>query len=102
MRYMLTGKNDASSEAGKLPSMESVEKLGKYSDGFVQTGKLIDGAGLLGSRARTRLIFRNGESTVKRGPYSGDQELLHAMLLMFVRLIRATERSRTLLEVPTE
>ena len=87
MRYMLIGKNDANTEAGKLPSMESGESLGAYSDGFVQTGKLIDGAGLLGSRARTRLVFRNGQSTLKRGPYSGDQELPHAMLLLEVSVL---------------
>lgn len=84
MRYLVSGKSDANNEAGKLPSKESVEKVGEFSGGFFQAGKLLDGAGLLGSKRRTRLVFRNGQATVKRGPYSGEHELPHALLLIQV------------------
>jgi hypothetical protein len=84
MRYMIMHKNDANTEAGNPPSMEIVEKMGAFTGGYIQSGKLIDGAGLLGSKARTRLVFRNGRSTVKRGPYGGEHELPHAMLLLEV------------------
>jgi hypothetical protein len=84
MRFMIMHKNDANTEAGKPPSKEIIEKMGAFIGGYSQSGKFIDGAGLLGSTARTRLVFRNGQSTVKRGPYSGSQELPHAMLLLEV------------------
>jgi hypothetical protein len=84
MRYMIMHKNDQNSEAGKPPSMEIVEKMGAFVGGYAQAGKLVDGAGLLGSKARTRLVFRNGQPTVTRGPYSGERELPHAMLLLEV------------------
>ena len=84
MRYMIMHKNDANTEAGNPPSMEIIEKMGAFIGGYAQTGKLIDGAGLQGSKTRTRLVFRQGASTVKRGPYAGEQEFPHAMLLLEV------------------
>ncbi|MEO8336840.1 MAG: YciI family protein [bacterium] len=87
MRYMIMHKNDANTEAGKPPSMEIVEKMGAFIGGYARTGQLIDGAGLLGSKARTRLVVRDGRATVQRGPYSGEQELPHAMLLLEVAVL---------------
>ncbi|MEP6766195.1 MAG: YciI family protein [Gemmatimonadaceae bacterium] len=84
MRYMIMHKNDANTEAGNPPPMELVEKMGAFIGGYAQSGKLVDGAGLGGSKTRTRLVFRNGQATVKRGPYSGEHELPHAMLLLKV------------------
>ncbi|MEP6781042.1 MAG: YciI family protein, partial [Gemmatimonadaceae bacterium] len=55
--------------------------------GYAQSGKLIDGAGLGGSKTRTRLVFRNGQATVTPGPYPGERELPHAMLLLKVPLL---------------
>src|SRR3954468_5472861 len=80
-------KNDAKTEAGQRPSMELVEKMGAFVTGYAESGKFIDGAGLLGSKARTRLVFRNGQSTANRGPYSGERELPHAMLLLEVAVL---------------
>ncbi|MEO7999307.1 MAG: hypothetical protein ABI852_17790, partial [Gemmatimonadaceae bacterium] len=82
MRYMMMHKNDANTEAGNPPPMEVVQKMGAFVGGYAQSGKLVDGAGLRGSQSRTRLVFRNGQASVKRGPYSGEQELPHAMLLL--------------------
>jgi hypothetical protein len=89
MRFMIMHKNDPHTEAGEKPPMELVHKMGEFIGGFVKTGRLIDGAGLGRSATRTRLTFRDGQCTVKHGPYRGEQELPAATLLLKVRSIRA-------------
>jgi hypothetical protein len=84
MRFMIMHKNDASSEAGLPPSMELVHKMGEFIGGHAQAGRLVDGAGLGASQTRTRLVFRGGQCTTKRGPYPGEHELPAATLLLKV------------------
>ena len=85
MRFMIMHKNDANTEAGIPPPMELVHKMGAFIGEYAQTGRFIDGAGLSGSKTRTRLIFRGGACTAKQGPYSGEHELPAATLLLKVR-----------------
>jgi hypothetical protein len=85
MRFMMMHKNDAETEAGKLPPRELVDKMGEFIGEFAQTGRLIDGAGLGASKTRTRLVFRNGKCTTKHGPYKGEHELPAATLLLKVK-----------------
>jgi hypothetical protein len=85
MRYMMMHKNDAQSEAGVLPSRELIEEMGAFIGEHAKAGRLLDGAGLPGSKARTRLRFTDGKSTVRHGPYRGEHELPAAMLLLKVR-----------------
>jgi hypothetical protein len=85
MRFMIMHKNDSRTEAGEKPSMELVAKMGEFIGGYAKSGRLVDGAGLHGSKARTRLVFREGRSTVKHGPYQGERELPAATLQLKVR-----------------
>jgi hypothetical protein len=85
MRFMIMHKNDANTEAGNPPPMDVVNKMGAFIGGHAQAGKFIDGAGLAGSKTRTRLVFKNGQCTTKRGPYGGEHELPAATLLLKVR-----------------
>ncbi len=85
MRYMIMHKNDANTEAGNPPPMDVVTKMGAFVGGHAQAGRLVDGAGLGGSKTRTRLTFREGRATVKHGPYRGEHELPAATLLLKVR-----------------
>jgi hypothetical protein len=85
MRFMIMHKNDPDTEAGKLPPIELVHKMGEFIGEYVRAGKFVDGAGLGASKTRTRLVFRNGRSTVKPGPYGGEHELPAATLLLKVR-----------------
>lgn len=84
MRFMIMHKNDAATEAGIAPPRELVDRMGEFIGGHAQAGRLIDGAGLGGSKTRTRLVVRNGQCTAKRGPYSGAHELPAAVLLLKV------------------
>ena len=85
MRFMIMHKNDPQTEAGQPPPMELVTRMGAFVGEYAKTGRLIDGAGLSGSKTRTRLVFRGGRSTVKHGPYRGEHELPAATLLLKVR-----------------
>ena len=85
MRFMLMHKNDPHTEAGHPPPLELVHKVGEFIGEYARTGRLLDGAGLGASKTRTRLVFRDGRSTVKSGPYAGERELPAAMLLLKVR-----------------
>jgi hypothetical protein len=85
MQFMLMHKNDPQTEAGVQPPIELVHKMGAFMGEYAAAGKLIDGAGLGGSKTRTRLVFRGGQCTEKRGPYRGEHELPAATLLLKVR-----------------
>lgn len=85
MRFMLMHKHDPKTEAGEPPPMELVHKMGAFIGEHIQTGRFIDGAGLGASKTRTRLVFRDGQCTVKHGPYRGEHELPAATLLLKVR-----------------
>jgi hypothetical protein len=84
MRFMIMHKNDPNTEAGKPPPMEIVHEMGAFIGALAQAGRYIAGAGLGGSTTRTRLVFRNGQCTTKRGPYRGEHELPAATLLLKV------------------
>jgi hypothetical protein len=84
MRFMIMHKNDPNTEAGNPPPMEVVQKMPAFIGEYVRTGRFIDGAGLGGSKTRTRLVFRDGQCTARRGPYRGERELPAATLLLKV------------------
>jgi hypothetical protein len=85
MRFMIMHKNDPRSEAGHLPPMDLVQQMGAFIGEHIKAGRFIDGAGLGASKTRTRLVFRNGDCSAKRGPYAGSHELPAATLLLKVR-----------------
>ena len=85
MRFMIMHKNDANTEAGNPPPKEVVEKMPAFIGEHAKSGRFLDGAGLAGSKSRTRLLFRGGECSAKRGPYAGEHELPAATLLLKVR-----------------
>jgi hypothetical protein len=85
MRFMIMHKNDPQTEAGQKPPMELVTRMGTFIGDYAKTGRFVDGAGLSGSKTRVRLVFRDGRSTVKHGPYHGEHELPAATLQLKVR-----------------
>jgi len=84
MRFMMMHKNDPQTEAGKPPPMELVSKMGEFIGEHAKAGRFLDGAGLSGSKNRTRLTFRDGRCTAKHGPYRGEHELPASTLLLKV------------------
>src|SRR5262245_34470165 len=85
MRFIIMHKNDPKTEAGEPPPMELVHKMGAFIGEYAKSGRFVDGAGLSGSKNRTRLTFREGRATVKHGPYRGEHETPAAMLQLKVK-----------------
>jgi hypothetical protein len=65
--------------------MSLVHEMGAFIGEHAKAGRLVDGAGLNGSKTRTRLTFRDGRATVKHGPYAGEHELPANILLLKVK-----------------
>jgi hypothetical protein len=84
MRVLMMHKNDPKTEAGEPPPQEVLMKMGAFIGEHQQTGRFVDGAGLTGSKDRTRLVFESGHATVKHGPYRGEHELPAAMMQLKV------------------
>jgi hypothetical protein len=84
MRFMIMHKNDPQTEAGHVPPPELVAKMGEFIGEYAQSGRFIDGAGLSGSKHRTRLVFRGGRCTIQHGPYAGQRELPSSVLQLKV------------------
>jgi hypothetical protein len=75
MRFMIMHKNDPQTEAGQPPPPELVARMGEFIGEYAKQGRFVDGAGLGGSKHRTRLVFRGGRCTIRQGPYAGEHEL---------------------------
>jgi hypothetical protein len=84
MRFMIMHKNDPQTEAGQAPPPELVAKMGEFIGEYAQSGRFVDGAGLSGSKHRTRLVFRGGRCTIQHGPYAGQRELPSSVLQLKV------------------
>jgi hypothetical protein len=84
MRFMVMHRHDAHTEAGELPPPALIAEMGALIMEYAQSGRFLGGEGLGASRNRTRLTFRDGQCTVKHGPYKGEHELPAATLLIKV------------------
>jgi hypothetical protein len=82
MRFMVMHKVDAYMEAGGPPIPRIIQDMGDYVRRSIEAGVFEDGAGLLPSSRRVRLVFQGGERTLIRGPYAGSNELLASFALI--------------------
>ncbi|HEY5800093.1 MAG TPA: YciI family protein, partial [Burkholderiaceae bacterium] len=57
MRFMLIVKASPESEAGKMPSTEMLEAMGKFNEELVNAGVLLAGEGLHPSSRGARVHF---------------------------------------------
>src|SRR5262245_14434140 len=95
MRFMVMHKVDAKMEAGGPPDKEIIRGMGKLVGEGLKSGVFLDGAGLHRSAQRVRLRARGGETTARRGPYPGDNELLASFAMIKARsLDEAVEVAR--------
>ena len=76
MRVMVVVKATADSEAGRMPSTELLEAMGRYNDALTKAGVLLSGEGLKPSSAGRRVAFDGESRTVTDGPFSGTGELV--------------------------
>ncbi|PXX98311.1 YciI family protein [Halomonas sp. LBP4] len=85
MRFMVIVKASDDSEAGKLPSQELLEAMGKYNEELVNAGILLAGEGLQPSSKGARVRFSGDERIVIDGPFAETRELIAGYWLWQVK-----------------
>ena len=76
MRVVVFVKATEDSEAGRLPSTELLEAMGKYNEELVNAGIMIGGDGLKPSAQGKRVAFDGPSRTVIDGPFAETRELV--------------------------
>jgi hypothetical protein len=85
MRVMVIVKATPESEAGKLPSTELLEAMGRYNEELAKAGILLAGEGLQPSSKGARVRFKGAERSVVDGPFAETKELIAGFWLWDVR-----------------
>ena len=86
MKFMLILKASKDSEAGKMPSQESIDATVKYHQEQAKAGILLDAAGLYPSSRGARVRFAaDGKKTVTDGPFAETKELVGGYWLIQVK-----------------
>jgi hypothetical protein len=85
MRVMVMVKATEDSEAGKLPSTELLEAMGRYNEELVKAGIMLAGEGLKPTREGARVRFEGKDRTVVDGPFAETKELVAGYWLWQVR-----------------
>ncbi|WP_374581812.1 YciI family protein [Pseudoduganella sp.] len=85
MRFMLIIKATPESEAGKMPSTELLEAMGKFNEELVNAGVLLAGEGLHPSSRGARVHFSGNKRTVIDGPFAETKELIAGFWLIQVK-----------------
>lgn len=76
MRVMIIVKADENSEAGRLPTRELLEAMGKFNEELVKAGVMLAGEGLQPSSRGVRVKVAGPKRTVIDGPFSETKELI--------------------------
>ena len=76
MRFMVIVKASKDSEAGKMPSQELLEAMGKYNEELVKAGIMLAGEGLQPSSKGARVKFSGDKRIVTDGPFAETKELV--------------------------
>ena len=86
MRFMLILKANKDSEAGKMPSEESIAAMVKYNQEQAKAGILINAAGLYPSSRGARVrVATGGKKTVTDGPFTESKELVGGYWIIEVK-----------------
>ncbi|MBV9191971.1 MAG: YciI family protein [Betaproteobacteria bacterium] len=76
MRFMVMVKATQDSEAGKMPSRERLEEMGRFNEELAKAGILVAGEGLQPSSKGARVRFSGKKRTVVDGPFTETKELV--------------------------
>ena len=76
MRFMVIVKATKNSEAGKMPSQELLEAMGKYNEELAKAGIMLAGEGLQPSSKGARIRFAGDKRLVTDGPFPETKELI--------------------------
>jgi len=84
MRVMMIVKASKDYEAGKMPSDELIEAMGKYNEELMKAGVLLDLSGLQPTSRGARVKFSGNKVTVTDGPFAETKEVIGGYWLIKV------------------
>ncbi len=76
MRFMILVKANKDTEAGVMPSQESLAAMEKFNAELVKAGVMLAADGLQPSSKGARVTFVGGEATVASGPFPETDQLV--------------------------
>jgi hypothetical protein len=77
MRVMVIVKADADTEAGRMPTAEELDAMGRYNTELVNAGIMLAGEGLHPSSTGVRLTYEGGgAASATDGPFAETKELV--------------------------
>ena len=85
MRVMVIVKANKDSEAGILPSVELLNKMGKFNEELQKAGIMLAAEGLRPSSKGKRVKFGDGKRMVTDGPFAETKELIAGFWLWKVK-----------------
>ena len=85
MRVMVLVKATEDSEAGRMPTHELLEAMGKFNDELIKAGVMLGGDGLKPSSQGKRVAFDGPSRTVIDGPFAETRELVAGFWLWEVK-----------------
>jgi hypothetical protein len=75
MRFIIMHKTNAGWEAGAIPSLALIARVGNLIGELAKAGALLSGEGLRPSSEGVRLKFARGVRKISKGPFEGGNEL---------------------------
>jgi len=81
---MMIVKASKDYEAGKMPSDELIEAMGKYNEELMKAGVLLDLSGLQPTSRGARVKFSGNKVTVTDGPFAETKEVIGGYWLIKV------------------
>jgi hypothetical protein len=85
MRFMMIVRANKDSEAGKPPSRELIEAMGRFNREMANAGVMLSGDGLHPSSQGARVHFTGGKPTVIDGPFPETKELIAGFWMIQVK-----------------
>jgi hypothetical protein len=82
---MVIVKADKRTEAGVMPTEQELATMGKYNQGLIDAGVMVDGAGLQPSSKGARVGFKDGKVVVTDGPFAETKELIAGYWIINVK-----------------
>jgi hypothetical protein len=76
MRFLVMVKATPQSEAGELPTLEMVTKMGEFNEQLAKAGVLLAAEGLHPTSRGARMSFAGPKPVVTDGPFTETKELI--------------------------